>query len=826
MKINTDAPSLAPEKESREVSPGSVSMIEERRSEEFRATYASVSTDSDSHHTPFVRQDASDNDGEKQFSAEKENAPPTKLESLGDFYDLLGDAVLLPIPYKTKGPIRSGWQKTTFTDTQAADYRAELETVVAEGGNIGVLLGFASGGLIAVDLDSDDRVLEFVRLNGHLGDTLTSRGKRGCQFWFRMKPGSQYPPASGIVQYTDRFTVNKKGKRVPENFAEWRANGNQSVIFGTHPTGCEYTLLEPVRPLEVAFEDIKWPANTTHSDIASGNRAGDTGKRASSEAASWAERFKGDLSTLNCQSLVEELGIDIQYENDEKIAFYCPWQDEHSSKNNRKDASLLFPKDGKWPSFKCFHQNGCRHKDLKFFLEWAEEQSPGIVDRNCSKTFQQKSEKPSDSWPRIEGEAAAELHKLIGQVRCVGSDWLVEVNGIWLPTDRDAYRPQALEALPQAWRTQARSVEVLKRLEGEQQVRRDQFCGAAKFDKDGSVLLAVKNGILRIGKGPNADDAKTELLPPNPAYGFTSALPVAYDPEAIAPEFCRVLQESLSDPRDCELLLDVLATALIPDARWEIALVLQGEAGTGKSTVIAPVFEIFGDAASSLSMVDLCHPSGYKLAMLDHKLINLATELNTLEVDDTGLFKQLVSGERFTARPIYGKPFEMRSSATLVFLANSLPRFKHGTDAEARRLRFVKFGRRVTQPDVTLKDRVAAEAPGVFAELVRRAKDLLNGVKVSEQGEHGQKVAARFAVSNDPVLAFVNQRCVLGADQCCEKGDVTTAFEIFREQHGISERFDVNMFFKTLYDRFTGVQQKFRQKRRVLVGIGLTEEEE
>jgi putative DNA primase/helicase len=432
-----------------------------------------------------------------------------------------------------------------------------------------------------------------------------------------------------------------------------------------------------------------------------------------------------------------------------------------------------------------------------------------------------EQEKPR--WAEIESYASAQLHKCIGPVRCVSNEWYVQKGGIWVPTDRDIYRPMALGVLPREWRTQAHSLEVIKRLEGEQQVTHDDFCGAAKFDADRNVLIAVQNGTLRI----TPDSA--ELLPTNPADGFTSALPVPWDPEAEAPLFFRVLMETLPDPSDPELLLDVLATALIPDCRFEAALVCQGEAGTGKSTIIAPITKIFGSACSSLSLADLCHPSGYKLAMLNHKLINLATELNTLEMEDTGLFKQLVSGESFTARPIYGKPFEMCSTATLVFLANSLPRFKHGTDAEVRRLRFVRFSRKVTQPDITLKDRVSLEAPGVFAELVRRAQDLLGGHPLSESGQFGKETTSRFAVSNDPVGQFVQRCCKLGASFECEKGILYEAFTDFREQYGISDRFDESAFFKTLYDRFHSVTQQKRrmggERRRVLVGIDLADPE-
>jgi P4 family phage/plasmid primase-like protien len=289
--------------------------------------------------------------------------------------------------------------------------------------------------------------------------------------------------------------------------------------------------------------------------------------------------------------------------------------------------------------------------------------------------------------------------------------------------------------------------------------------------------------------------------------GFTIALPVEYQPNATSPLFDRVLNEAVPDEADRELFLDVLATALVPDCRYEAALVVIGEAGTGKSTVMAPMPAIFGAACSSLSMADLCNHLGYKLALLRHQMINLATELNTLELDDSGLFKQLVSGELFIARPIYRKPFEMRSTATLVFLANSLPRFKAGTEAEVRRLRFVRFDRKVSNPDLTLKDRIAAEAPGVFAKLVRRASELLAGRPLHSPSNWGKETVERFSVSNDPVGQFVQSECELDREKQCNKSLLYDEFTKFRDAHGISDRFDKTVFFRTLYDRFPSIKQ-------------------
>jgi P4 family phage/plasmid primase-like protien len=430
------------------------------------------------------------------------------------------------------------------------------------------------------------------------------------------------------------------------------------------------------------------------------------------------------------------------------------------------------------------------------------------------------------SVAQIEGDAVAELYGKLGRIRCVGEDWYIETNGIWLPTNREQYRPIALRMLPASQRTHDRGAKVLRRLEDEVQTNREQFCGAARFDSNGSVFLAVKNGVLRL-----KEDAEIELIKPNAAYGFTAQLPVAWNPDAISPLFDTTLMQSLPDQQDRAHLIDVLATALIPDARYEIALVLQGEAGTGKSTVMAPIFAIFGETCSSLSLSDLCHPNGYKLSMLHNRLINLATELNTLEVDDTGLFKQLVSGERFTARPIYGRPFEMSSHATLVFLANDLPRFKNGTDAEMRRLRFVKFNQKPDKIDVTLKERLMLEAEGVFATLVRHAHDLLSGAQITPQGKYGQQVSQRFGVSNDPVGQFIAQYCERGADCYCAKNDLYEAFTEFRDAHGISDKFEANAFFRRLYDRYQDIHDGKQRRvdgtrRRVITGISLKRDNE
>jgi phage/plasmid-associated DNA primase len=284
-----------------------------------------------------------------------------------------------------------------------------------------------------------------------------------------------------------------------------------------------------------------------------------------------------------------------------------------------------------------------------------------------------------------------------------------------------------------------------------------------------------------------------------------------------------MLIAALPDPNDRELFLDVLSIALIPDCRFEAALVCIGESGTGKSTAIAPVEQMFGSNCSTVSMADLCNPNGYKLAMLHNKMINITTELQALEMDDSGMFKQLVSGETFPARKIYGHPFDMRSTAKLIFLANSLPRFKNGTGAEARRLQFVRFDQRPNSPDPTLKDRMKLEAQGLFTELVGRAQHLLSQKSLSRSGEYGDKTRERFGISNDPVGSFVKSHCILGGDCWISKDELLARFVEFRDSHGVSDKLDHNVFWRVLYERFPIVKagKRVTNSGRIPVARGI-----
>lgn len=182
---------------------------------------------------------------ETQLNAGAQPAATMPSQRSGDHVtrlrNLLGhDVVLLPVVRGQKRPMISGWQNKTVVDMTNADYIATLNDH-----NIGVLLGRASGNLCAIDIDDDAAVEPFLEMNPALRTTLRSRGARGQQIWFRVT--DDYPDLQKLTS-----TEN-----IP--WGEWRANGGQSVIHGTHPTGVTYQILNAAAPIEFSFRNIRWP---------------------------------------------------------------------------------------------------------------------------------------------------------------------------------------------------------------------------------------------------------------------------------------------------------------------------------------------------------------------------------------------------------------------------------------------------------------------------------------------------------------------------------------------------------------------------------------
>jgi P4 family phage/plasmid primase-like protien len=167
---------------------------------------------------------------------------------LNEMRELLGqDVVLIPVQRGQKCPHLKGWQNITLEKMSDPVYLKSLSR-----GNIGVLLGKPSNGLCSIDIDEDNEIEPFLNLNPQFKESLRTRGARGGNVWVKIL--GDYPPLTPLIHDAENGSDEH-----PKKWGEWRSTGGQTVIFGAHPSGCDYKIVQKSKPVEIAFNAIVWP---------------------------------------------------------------------------------------------------------------------------------------------------------------------------------------------------------------------------------------------------------------------------------------------------------------------------------------------------------------------------------------------------------------------------------------------------------------------------------------------------------------------------------------------------------------------------------------
>jgi len=161
--------------------------------------------------------------------------PQAILQALGR------EAVLIPIREGSKATMVKGWPEKTFEYTQIPSYQNLLEGASA----IAVSLGAPSGGLCSIDFDCEEAMRLFLRVNPFLEETLRTKGRRGANLWVTIT--GNIPPLAHF-----------KGSN-GNSLGEWRSDRSYTIIAGKHPNGMSYETVVNAPPLEIPFEEIKWP---------------------------------------------------------------------------------------------------------------------------------------------------------------------------------------------------------------------------------------------------------------------------------------------------------------------------------------------------------------------------------------------------------------------------------------------------------------------------------------------------------------------------------------------------------------------------------------
>jgi putative DNA primase/helicase len=284
------------------------------------------------------------------------------------------------------------------------------------------------------------------------------------------------------------------------------------------------------------------------------------------------------------------------------------------------------------------------------------------------------------------------------------------------------------------------------------------------------------------------DWATGTLEPHTPAWFTTVQLPVQYDAAATCPAFNQYLDTTF-DADVIPLIEEILGWCLLPDRRFEQAIMLTGEGENGKSVFLDLVGYLLGEGnVSNVALQDL-EENRFRAAELYGKLANVFADLDARGLQSSSMFKMLVTGDYVTAERKHAQPFRFRSYAKLLFSANKIPASRDRTHAFYRRWLIIPFTRIFDgvgsnpKPDKGLRDKLKGELPGILNRALRGLERLAT-TEAFTQPKSVLEAKQAYIRNNDHMHLFLEECVIAEKDKTLVKKQFRELYQYWCDRHG------------------------------------------
>lgn len=231
-------------------------------------------------------------------------------------------------------------------------------------------------------------------------------------------------------------------------------------------------------------------------------------------------------------------------------------------------------------------------------------------------------------------------------------------------------------------------------------------------------FICFRNGVY--------DPVEKKMLPHDPDYRFLNQIPFDYDPEAPLPDGTHIEKFF----RDIELsdasriaLLTFSGFCLTTDTSLQLFLVLKGVGGSGKSTLLNLISHVIGEDNLSDRSLDQITENRFAAYGVAGKLCNIFADIKTnIKIDPTTM-KQLTGEDRISVEPKGVNAFELRPYAKFAFSMNGYPYVDAKDEAFYRRLIMIPMNKKPEKTDLSLDDKLIAEAAYFLKLSVKALED-------------------------------------------------------------------------------------------------------
>lgn len=333
-------------------------------------------------------------------------------------------------------------------------------------------------------------------------------------------------------------------------------------------------------------------------------------------------------------------------------------------------------------------------------------------------------------------------------------------------------------------------------------------------------VVAIKNGVI--------DLTTWELKPHSPDYYLTKALPVVYDPEADCPNI-RTFLSQVTNPENVQILEEAIGYCLEPDYQYLSAFLLFGPTKTGKSTFLKILKSFLGSKNVSNLTLQQIGERQFGVNKLKEKYANIAPDMPTKTIYNTGVFKALTGGDTINADVKYKESIEFSNTAKLFFSANMIPPSAYDdTDAYYGRWIIIDFPHQfLDKADSRLIEKLTTskELSGLLNIAITALKRLRIRDRFEETIDLESKKTA-YLIGSDTVKAFIHLKCKIEVSAWVMRKSLHDDYSDFCTTQGRTP-IKYEIFTKTLRKWVPNVESKIRviggQRRKIYVGIDVKE---
>lgn len=299
--------------------------------------------------------------------------------------------------------------------------------------------------------------------------------------------------------------------------------------------------------------------------------------------------------------------------------------------------------------------------------------------------------------------------------------------------------------------------------------------------------IGLKNGIL--------DIQSMSELPYTPAMVINNRIDWEYDKDAYSEVLDKTLDKvCCNDPQIRALFEEMVGYSLYRKNVMQVCFILTGEGKNGKSTILNVIKKFLGKKNyTSLDLREL--EDTFKPSELYNKLANIGDDISAKYLDNSSVFKKVVTGESFIVQRKYGQPFELESYATQIFCANELPQVQDKSDGFDRRIVIMPFNATFSPTDADydpfIEEKLTSDESMQY--LLRIALDGLTRVltrKAFTQSAKGEAEKQDYRKLNNNVLEWFENEPSIENEAVT---DVYMAYQVWCNQNGCMPVKKMNM---------------------------------